>query len=113
MDGHKEFKSARCGIWDDSDSIDQSVTTNSWCDEKWTGHLKPPANITEISLTYLKWNKENIPKVSVGMKGKQFQSCESVKQTTSNFYRFNCVGHPIDTVEIELDGYLFDVKAFC
>ena len=35
------------------------------------------------------------------------------KEKTANFYQFNCHGHRSDTVEIEMQGYLFDVKAYC
>ena len=34
-------------------------------------------------------------------------------KNTTNFYQFDCLGHRSDTVEIELGGYLFDVKAYC
>ena len=40
-------------------------------------------------------------------------NCTNEKEKTTNFFQFNCHGHRSDTVEIELKGELFDVKAYC
>ena len=110
----QQFESAECGWSNMSSSIDQSVATYSNCKyAKWTGELKKTVKITKISFICLK-HHNNIPKVSVRMKGQQkSQICTNEKEKTANFFKFNCHGHRSDTVEIDLDGELFDVKAYC
>ena len=112
----QEFKSAECFYpWNNaSSSIDQSVATYSYCSGEWKGELNKPANITKISLIYLKRHHDNIPKVSVRMKGQQqSQICTNEKGKTANSFHFDCHGNRSDTVEINVRGWLFDVKAYC
>ena len=81
---------------------------------KMDKRIKYSCQNNEILFHLHEMGHRHIPKDSLRIKGQQkSQNCTKGKEKTKNFYQFNCHGHRSDTVEIGLQGYLFDGKAYC